>query len=365
MADAGSNAWIMTSSALMLLPALPGAALYYGGATHKNNILPTLMQLLSLSGLITLLWLFFAYSLAFAPTYNPTLGRGNPTQSNVFLGDSSRFWLIGLTKDTINEAGWSTNLVSETVYIVYMLTYAILTAVFSAGYFCNRLKWHSMMIFFFIWLICIWVPIAHWNWHANGYLYKTGVMNFAGGNVVHITAGLTGMALLLLVGNHKTLYPPHLSTETTICTTIGMMLMYVGIAWGMNGGAQYESETGIAGMATLNTLLATSMGSLTWALVESFMTGKSPTTMGALNDAMAGMITVTPGSGIIDPTGGFWYGAFAGPCLYFAAKLKSRLGYSFGVDMFGMHAVGGTLGALLTAFFCSKRVNSIETNAER
>jgi len=200
MTDSGSTAWTQASTALVILMALPGSALYYSGMVGSLNVLATLRQMLLLASMISMMWLFFSYSLAWAPVSSNEYGNadGNPTQSNSVLGDSSRFWLVGLTVTSVNDAN---TYVPETVWIIFQLSIAILTAVFAAGFFCNRLKLTSMLAFFFCWHICVYCPIAHWVWHPNGFLYKSGVLDWAGSNVIFMVAGSTARALIYIMGD--------------------------------------------------------------------------------------------------------------------------------------------------------------------
>jgi Amt family ammonium transporter len=353
--DTGNTAWMMTSCALVLMMTIPGLALYYGGMTRTKNILAMLMQIFSITCLITFLWLCFGYSLAFAPVAADEMrhslgGNGNDVQVNPFLGDSSRFWLVGTTIESFH---FNAPTIPESVFIFYQLTFAIITAALMCGSFADRMKYGSMLLFISIWHICVYCPIAHWVWHPNGFLFKTGALDFAGGNVVHISSGMSGLATVMVIGNRKGFGKERFEAHNTLYTVVGCSMIWVG--WfGFNGGSEVASD-GKAGMACLVTQISTSMAALTWMLTDWYVSGK-PSVLGMINGAIAGLVAITPASGYVDPTGGFFIGLFAGPVCYFGALLKHMAGYDDALDAFGVHAVGGIYGGLMTAFFASQAV---------
>ena len=282
-------------------------------------------------------------------SYNP-LSVGNPTQLDPFLGDSSRFWLVGMTIDTAHNNAPS---IPESVFCFYQLTFAIITAALICGAFADRMKFISMLVFVSIWHIVVYCPIAHWVWHPNGFLFEAGALDFAGGTVVHICSGMSGLAVIRVIGNRKGFGKERFEPHNILYTVVGASMLWVG--WmGFNGGSEVAAD-GKAGMACLVTQISTAMASLTWMITDWIMVGK-PSVLGMVSGAVAGLVCVTPGSGYVDPTGGFFMGAIAGPVCYFGAILKHKLGYDDALDAFGVHAVGGVLGAILTAFFASKAV---------
>jgi len=233
--DRGDTAWILTSSAIVLMMTIPGLALYYGGMVRTKNILACVMQVLSIACLITFLWLCFGYSLSFAPvnttdmrhdySNNNEQGNGNFIQVNAFLGDSSRFWLTGLTIDTFHNNAPS---IPETVFCLYQLTFAIITGGLICGSVADRMKYSSLLVFITLWHICVYCPIAHWVWHPNGFLYKTGVLDFAGGTVVHICSGMSGLSTVMVLGNRKGFGKERFEPHNILYTVVGMSLIWVG-----------------------------------------------------------------------------------------------------------------------------------------
>jgi ammonium transporter, Amt family len=353
--DTGDTAWLLTSCAIVLMMTLPGLALFYGGMVRTKNILAMLMQIFSITCLVTFLWLCFGYSLSFAPVLGEEMrsslgGNGTAVQTNPFLGDSSRFWLVGLG---IDSAHYSAQTIPESVYCFFQLTFAIITAALMCGCFADRMKYSSMLVFIFVWHICVYCPIAHWNWHPNGFLYKTGILDYAGGNVVHISSGLSGLAVIAVIGNRKGFGKSRFEPHNILYTVVGTSLLWVG--WmGFNGGSAVAAD-GRAGMACLVTHISAAMAGLTWMFTDWYMNGK-PSVLGMVNGAVAGLVAITPASGYADLTGAFFIGSFAGPVCFFGCMLKHKLGFDDALDAFGVHGMGGIYGGIMTAFFTSQDV---------
>ena len=355
--DAGDTAWMLISSALVLLMTMPGLAIYYGGMVGQKNVLSTVMQSFSICCMITVTWLAISYSLCFTPTGGNNKLTDDATlnqKSNYIIGDVSRVWLRGLL---INSASEMASTIPESVYCMFQLTFAIITAALICGSFADRMKYWSMMLFIFIWHLAAYCPIAHATWHHQGILFRLGVLDFAGGNVVHISSGTAGLVAALILGNRKgwkpkdyDSHPPH----NILLTFMGMSMLWVG--WfGFNAGSATQARFG-AGFAMLATQIATATASLAWMLTEVAFR-KKPSVLGMVNGAVAGLVAITPACGYVDMTGAFIIGVVAGPGCFFGAKLKH---YVFKIDdaldAFGIHAIGGIIGGILTGFFATPHV---------
>jgi ammonium transporter, Amt family len=345
--NSGDTAWMLASVALVLLMTIPGLALFYGGMVRKKNVLATLMQSFAITCIVTILWWLIGYSWAFTPGGSPYL-----------VGGTSRFLLNGMVyqhdamKLTVSHLGVT---IPETVYCMFQLTFAIITPALIAGSFADRMKFSSMLIFISVWSLIVYCPIAHWVWEPSGWLAIKGVLDFAGGTVVHINAGIAGLASCLVLGKRvgypKESMPPHNLT----LTLIGASLLWVG--WfGFNAGSAVAAD-GRAGMAMAVTQIATAAAALAWMFAEWISKGK-PSVLGLASGAVAGLVAITPASGFVGPTPAVAIGAVAGViCFLAATTLKSALGYDDSLDAFGVHCVGGIVGALLTGVFASKEIS--------
>jgi Amt family ammonium transporter len=345
--NSGDTAWMLTSVALVLLMTIPGLALFYGGMVRKKNVLATLMQSFAITCVVTILWWLIGYSWAFTPGTNPYL-----------VGGATRFLLGGMLyqhdamKLTVSHLGVT---IPETVYCMFQLTFAIITPALIAGSFAERMKFSSMLIFISLWSLLVYCPIAHWVWDPSGWLAIKGVLDFAGGTVVHINAGIAGLASCLVLGKRvgylKESMPPHNLT----LTLIGASLLWVG--WfGFNAGSAVAAD-GRAGMAMAVTQIATAAAALGWMFAEWIAKGK-PSVLGIASGAVAGLVAITPASGFVGPTPAVIIGAVAGVVCFFAAtSLKRVLGYDDSLDAFGVHGIGGIIGALLTGVFASKEIS--------
>jgi ammonium transporter, Amt family len=339
--NSGDTAWMLTSTAIVLMMTIPGLALFYGGMVRKKNVGDTVMTSFAITCLVTILWLFFTYSLAFR--------AGSP-----FIGSLDRAFLQGIVSDFAKNVGNSNSLaptIPETVYAMFQLTFAIITAALIAGSFAERMKFSAMLCFIGLWTICVYSPVAHWVWGPDGIFNsanpaaKFHVLDFAGGTVVHVNSGTAGLMAALMLGKRKDTAPPH----NMVLTMIGASLLWVG--WfGFNGGSAVSAGVQ-AGMAMTVTQLAAATAGFTWMLVEWFMRGK-PTVIGICSGAVAGLVAITPASGFVGPMGAFWIGIAAGiVCYWGVTGLKHYFGYDDALDVFGVHAVGGAAGALLTGVF--------------
>jgi ammonium transporter, Amt family len=339
--NSGDTAWMLTSMAIVLMMTIPGLALFYGGMVRRKNVGDTVMTSFAITCLISILWLFLTYSLAFR--------SGTP-----FVGGLDRTFLQGILSDTAKNIGNPNPLaptIPETVYSMFQLTFAIITAALIAGSFAERMKFSAMLSFIGLWAIFVYSPIAHWVWGPDGVFNsanpdaKLHVLDFAGGTVVHVNSGTAGLMAALMVGKRKDTAPPH----NMVLTLIGASLLWVG--WfGFNAGSAVSAGMQ-AGMAMAVTHLATATAGFTWMIVEWIMRGK-PTVIGICSGAVAGLVAITPASGFVGPMGAFFIGLAAGiVCYWGCTGLKHAFGYDDALDTFGVHAVGGAAGALLTGVF--------------
>ena len=346
--NSGDTAWMLTSTAFVLMMTIPGLALFYGGMVRKKNVLATLMQTFAITCVVTLLWWMIGYSWAFTP-------------GSAYLGGASRAFFNGMTimkdanKVTVSHLAPT---IPETVYAMFQLTFASITPALIAGAFADRMKFSAMLVFMTVWSLVVYCPIAHWVWEPSGWLAAKGVLDYAGGTVVHINAGIAGLASCLVLGKRvgygKEAMPPHNLT----LTLIGASLLWVG--WfGFNAGSAVAAD-GRAGMAMVATQMATAAAALGWMFAEWLAKGK-PSVLGIASGAVAGLVAITPASGFVGPTAAVVIGIAAGVVCFFAAtSLKSALGYDDSLDAFGVHCIGGITGALLTGVFASKEISGVE-----
>jgi Amt family ammonium transporter len=346
--NSGDTAWMLTSTALVLMMTIPGLALFYGGMVRKKNVLATLMQSFAITCVVTILWWLIGYSWAFTP--------GSP-----YLGGSSRALFNGMTfmhdanKLTVSHLALT---IPESVYAMFQLTFAIITPALIAGAFADRMKFSAMLVFMSVWSLVVYSPVAHWVWEPSGWLAAKGVLDYAGGTVVHINAGIAGLASCLVLGKRlgygKEAMPPH----NLALTLIGASLLWVG--WfGFNAGSAVAAD-GRAGMAMMATQIATATAALGWMFAEWIAKGK-PSVLGIASGAVAGLVAITPASGYVGPTPAVVIGLVAGVvCFLAATSLKSALGYDDSLDAFGVHGIGGIIGAILTGVFASKEISGAD-----
>jgi Amt family ammonium transporter len=346
--SSGDTAWMLTSTALVLFMTIPGLALFYGGMVRRKNVLATLMQSFAITCLVTVLWMIAGYSLAFMP-------------GSEYIGSLDRLLLSGMGyyKDA-NEVTVShlATTIPESVYMMFQMTFAIITPALICGAFADRMKFSALLWFMGAWLILVYCPIAHMVWEAGGWLNTYGVLDFAGGTVVHINAGVAGLVCALVMGKRigygKESFMPHNLT----LTLMGASMLWVG--WfGFNAGSAVAAD-GRAGMAMAVTQIATATAALAWIFAEWIVKGK-PSVLGIASGAVAGLVAITPASGFVDPKGALIIGAVAGVlCFWGSTSLKKMLGYDDSLDAFGVHGVGGIAGALLTGVLVSKDISGVD-----
>ncbi len=346
----GDTAWMLTSTALVLLMTIPGLALFYGGMVRKKNVLATIMQSFAITCLITVLWFVIGYSLAF-------------TNGSAYIGGLDRLLLDGMdiAKPFIIGSGLPaavTNTIPEPVFFMFQMTFAIITPALIAGAFADRMKFSAMLIFMGLWSVVVYAPIAHWVWQPNGFLFSLGVLDFAGGTVVHINAGVAGLIAALMIGKRKGYPNEPFMPHNLVLSLIGASLLWVG--WfGFNAGSALTAGPR-AGMAMLVTQVATATAALGWMFAEWVIKGK-PSILGIISGAVAGLVAITPASGFVDGSGALAIGLIAGVvCFWSATSLKRMLGYDDALDAFGVHGVGGFIGALLTGVFAKMSIANAE-----
>jgi ammonium transporter, Amt family len=346
--NSGDTAWMLTSTALVLMMTVPGLALFYGGMVRKKNVLSTLMQSFAITCLVTILWWVVGYSLAFTPGNTPYLGGTNRMFLNgmVYMHDAMKLSVshLGLT-------------IPETVYSMFQATFAIITPALICGSFAERMKFSAMMWFMGIWLLVVYCPVAHWMWEPSGWLNATQ-LDFAGGTVVHINAGVAGLATALMLGKRQGLGKESLAPYNLTLTVIGASLLWVG--WfGFNAGSAVAAD-GRAGMAFAATHIATAAAALAWMFTEWLIKGK-PSVLGICSGAVAGLVAITPASGFVGPDSAVIIGAAAGViCFVASTSVKKAFGYDDSLDAFGVHCIGGIVGALLTGALVSKEISGAE-----
>jgi len=335
--DSGDTAWMLTSTALVLMMTIPGLALFYGGMVRKKNVLAICAQSFAITGLVTVLWMILGYSLAFKS------GGG----MNAFIGGLSSMFLSGMGKDSLQGT------VPESVFMTFQMTFAIITPALITGAFADRMKFSAMLWFMGLWLLLVYAPIAHWVW-GGGMLAGKGALDFAGGLVVHLNAGTAALVCALVLGKRVGYGTENMAPHNLVLSLIGASLLWVG--WfGFNAGSAVAAN-GSAGMAMAVTQIATAAASLAWMFAE-WIIAKKPSVLGMISGAVAGLVAITPASGFVDPMGGLIIGIAAGIVCYVSAVwVKRWLGYDDALDAWGVHGVGGALGAVLTGVFAVKAI---------
>ncbi|MFQ5766053.1 MAG: ammonium transporter [Rhodospirillales bacterium] len=333
--DTGDTAWMLASTALVLVMTIPGVALLYGGMVRRKNVLATAMQVFAICCLVSVLWMIVGYSLAF-------------TEGTAYLGGLSRVLLRGMGVDALSGT------IPESVFMTFQMTFAIITPALIVGSYADRMKFSALLWFIGAWAIVVYAPIAHWVWGPGGFLGAAGVLDFAGGTVVHINAGIAGLVGALVLGKRLGYGVEFLAPHNLVLSLIGASLLWVG--WfGFNAGSAVAAN-GAAGMAMAVTQIATATAALSWMFAEWLFRG-TPSVLGIISGAIAGLVAITPASGFVDPTGALAIGGVAGVTCYWASTvLKPRLGYDDSLDVFGIHAVGGIVGATLTGVFAVEAI---------
>ncbi|WP_377808506.1 ammonium transporter [Azospirillum sp. A29] len=348
--NGGDTAWMLISTALVLMMTIPGLALFYGGMVRKMNVLSTVMQSFAITCLISVLWYVIGYSLAF-------------TGTGAYVGGLDRLFLNGLDFTKAFVLGEATGsgvptTIPEPVFMMFQMTFAIITPALITGAFADRMKFSSLLVFTALWSIVVYAPIAHWVWYPSGFLFGLGVLDFAGGTVVHINAGVAGLVAALVIGKRKGYPKEAFMPHNLVLSLIGASLLWVG--WfGFNAGSALTAGPR-AGMALAATHIATAGAAMGWLFAEWIVKGK-PSILGIISGAVAGLVAVTPAAGFVDPTGAIVIGIVAGVvCFWSATSLKHMLGYDDSLDAFGVHGVGGLIGAILTGVFAKMSVSNSE-----
>jgi Amt family ammonium transporter len=347
--DGAATAWILVSTALVLMMTLPGLALFYGGMVRKKNIISTIAHSTAALMVVTVLWFIVGYSLSF--------GTGGAT-TNEFIGGVEVLFLNGVTIDTAHSLAPA---LPEYLWIAYQLTFAIITPAIIAGAFAERMKFSASVLFFSLWHLIVYAPICHQVW-GGGWLGGWGVLDFAGGAVVHVNAGVAGLVCALVLGPRHGFGRDNMAPANLAYTAIGTGLLFVG--WmGFNAGSAWAAD-GIAAVAALNTMIAPAAAGLGWMVVE-WIDQRRPTLLGLLSGIVGGLVAVTPAAGFVDPKGAFLIGLIGGPACYAGAVwLKRALKYDDSLDAFGIHGVGGIVGAVLTGVVATTTINALSDGAD-
>ena len=345
--DKGDTAWMMLSTLLVILMIVPGVALFYGGLVRAKNMLSVLTQVMAIFCMISILWAVYGYSLAF----------GDGGSMNWAIGDLSKMFLAGITADSTAATFTDGVVIPELVFVSFQLTFAAITVALIVGGLAERVKFSALMVFGVLWFTFSYLPITHMVWATGGYLFEHGALDFAGGTVVHINAGIAALVGAIVLGKrigygHDAM-PPH----SLPMTMIGASLLWVG--WfGFNAGSNLEA-TGGAGLAFINTILATAAAGMGWMLTEWLLRGK-PSMLGIASGVVAGLVAVTPAAGLVGPMGAIVLGAISGAvCLWGVTGLKKMFGYDDSLDVFGIHGVGGIIGAIGTGIFVSPALGGV------
>ncbi|MBN9058410.1 MAG: ammonium transporter, partial [Rhizobiales bacterium] len=336
--NSGDTAWMLVSTILVLAMIVPGVALFYGGLVRAKNMLSVLMQVLLIACVAMIIWVFYGYSLAF-------------TDGGALIGGLSKAFLAGITPDTLSGT------IPEYVFLSFQMTFAAITATLIVGSFAERTKFAAVILFMILWITIVYLPIAHSVWQSTGWLFKRGALDFAGGTVVHINAGIAGLVGALIIGKRtglgKDLMPPHSLT----LSMVGAAMLWVG--WfGFNAGSALTAGS-VAGLATINTFVATAGAAIGWSLIEWIVRGK-PSMLGAISGVVTGLVAVTPAAGFIGPVGAIVLGFIASLiCFFFVTTVKNTFGYDDSLDVFGIHGVGGIVGAIATGILVSPSLGGV------
>lgn len=349
--NAGDTAWMLSSSALVLLMTIPGLALFYAGMVRKKNVLATALQSFTIVCLVTIIWVLVGYSLAFTPGSTP------------FLGGFDRLMLHGMFYDKANgllSVSHIAPTIPESVYVMFQLTFAIITPALITGAFAERMKFSAMVVFMALWSLLVYAPVAHVMWEPSGLFASSGILDFAGGTVVHINAGVAGLVCAYMLGKRRGYGREPFPPNNLIYTMIGAALLWVG--WfGFNAGSAVASD-GRAGLAMLVTQIATAAAALTWMALE-WRKRSHATMLGACSGAVAGLVAITPASGYVGVGGALAIGlAAGGMCYWGATRLKRMLGADDSLDVFGIHGVGGIVGAILTGALADKTISGVDAS---
>jgi Amt family ammonium transporter len=348
--NSGDTSWMLVASVLVLFMTIPGLALFYGGMVRSKNILSVMVQCFAITGLISLLWVMYGYSM----TFDTTGMEEGVTNLNSFVGGFSKVFLSGITPDSLMAT------VPESVFVMFQMTFAIITPALIVGAFAERMKFSAMLIFMGVWFTLVYAPIAHMVWGGpGGLMWDWGVLDFAGGTVVHINAGVAGLVACLVLGKRKGYPTTSMAPHNLGYTLVGAAMLWVG--WfGFNAGSAVAAN-GTAGMAMLVTQIATAAAALGWMFAEWLTHGK-PSALGIASGVVAGLVAITPAAGTCGPMGAIVIGLSASViCFFCATSLKRKLGYDDSLDAFGVHGIGGIVGALLTGVFAAPALGGFGT----
>ncbi len=342
--DKGDTAWMMVATILVLLMTIPGLALFYGGLVRTKNMLSVLMQVFSITCLVMIVWVVYGYSLAF-------------TDGNAVIGDLSKLFLAGVTPDSVSATFSDGVVIPEYVFVCFQMTFACITPALIVGAFAERIKFSAVMLFVLLWVTAVYFPLAHMVWAGTGYLFNLGALDFAGGTVVHINAGIAGLVGALMLGKRIGFGKEALTPHSLTMTMIGASLLWVG--WfGFNAGSNLEANGGTA-LAMINTFVATAAAALSWVIVEWGAKGKA-SLLGGVTGAVAGLVAVTPAAGLVGPMGAIALGALAAViCFFFCTTVKNAFKYDDSLDVFGVHGIGGIVGSIGTGVFVSPALGGV------
>ena len=347
--DGAGTAWLGTSTALVLLMTLPGLALFYGGMVRRKNVIATITQSVGVFAVVSLVWFIAGYSIAFGANADPML--------QPYVGSLDMLFLNGVTLGTANSLLTG---IPEYLFISFQMTFAIITPALVTGAFAERMKYSGLLLFTALWSLLIYSPICHWVW-GGGFLGSAGVLDFAGGAVVHVNSGVAGLVCAIFLGRRKGYGVEPINPHNPVLTMIGASLLLVG--WiGFNAGSAGAANE-LMGVALLNTVLAAAAAALTWKLIE-LIEKKKVSLIGMLSGVVAGLVAITPAAGFVDPKGAVIIGLIAGPVCYISSVwIKKLLRYDDSLDAFGIHGAGGLIGALLTGVFATTAINSLSADA--
>ncbi|MDG2916211.1 ammonium transporter [Bisgaard Taxon 10/6] len=347
--SAGDTTWVMVSTILVLFMTIPGLALFYAGMVRKKNVLATMMQSFATCCLIAIIWVCFGYSLAFTPNIG-------------LIGGADRFFLNGL--DLLTEKGLVTVYpgaasIPESVFMLFQMAFAVIAGAIITGAFAERMKFSALLWFVGLWSLLIYVPTAHWVWGPGGWLALDGVLDYAGGTVIHINAGIAGLVAAVVIGKRVGYGRESMMPHNLVLTLIGTAMLWIG--WfGFNAGSALAADAR-AGMALVATQIATAAAALTWIFIEVCLKHK-PSALGLASGAIAGLVGITPAAGFVSPQSALAIGAITSAvCFFTATKLKYWLGYDDSLDAFGIHGIGGIVGAVLTGVFVSTDISATDT----
>ncbi len=343
--DKGDTAFMFVSTILVLFMLIPGLALFYGGLVRTKNMLSVLMQCTVIGATVMLIWVTYGYSFAFGGS------------ESAYWGGTAKMFLSGVTKDSTAATFSAGVVIPEYIFVVFQMTFAAITPALIVGAFAERIKFSASVLFCALWVTFVYFPVAHMVWDANGLLFKMGALDFAGGTVVHINAGIAGLLGALMVGKRTGFGKDMMAPHSMTLTMVGASMLWVG--WfGFNAGSNLEASSG-AMLATVNTFVATAAAIVSWSIVETFTRGKA-SMLGGASGMVAGLVAVTPAAGIVGPMGAIVLGLIVSPlCYFFVSVVKNKFGYDDTADVFGVHCVGGIFGAIATGVFASASLGGI------